>query len=446
MNILIKNCTILPMDRSAEDSSLYFRGSIGVIGRRIAMVCEQASKDYEKQIEDFSRRASDGNTLREIDGTRFMAIPGLINIHNHASMSLMRSYADDMSLMPWLTEKIWPFEAKLTRDDIRLGAELGIAEMLLGGTTTFVDMYWHQEAVAEAVDKSGIRVMLSPTFTDSKFDDFEDDLKTVINRYGKGEHERIGIMIAPHAPYSCSTEHLERARDLCLKYGLGINIHVAETLDEAIIIEERFGKTPIEYLNDLGLLTPKSIAVHSVHLSASDIAILRESGASVAHNPQSNMKISSGVSPVSLMMKEGINVGIGTDGPCSNNDLDMWDEMRSASFLQKLSTGDPCTLPAYEVMKMGTTAGAKAIGRGDELGMIREGMLADIVLLDTEKPHLYPRHDMVANLIYCAKSSDVDTVIIDGKIVVENQKIETLDVPGICEAAENRAQELSAED
>lgn len=442
MSILIKNCLILPMDRS-EDSTLYFRGSVGVHAERIVMVCAQTDADYQSRIDNFIAKCAADQEFRIIDGTNFLAMPGLINIHNHASMSLMRSYADDLPLMAWINEKIWPFEAKMTPDDVYLGAELGVIEMLLGGTTTFVDMYWWQQQVAEVVDRSGIRAVLSPTFTSKKFEEFESDLKEVVERYVETPHKRIGVMIAPHAPYSCSTEHLVKARELAKKYGVGINIHVAETQDEAVIIEERFGKTPVEYLNDLGLFTDRSIAVHCVHLSDSDIAILKSSGTSVAHNPQSNMKLSSGTSPVAKMLAAGINVGVGTDGPCSNNDLDMWDELRSASFLHKLATNDPCVLPAYQVLRMGTVNGARAIGRENDLGTITEGKLADIVLVDIEKPHMYPRYDMVANLVYCAKSSDVDTVIVNGEIVVKSRRVLKLDVERVCNAVQKRAEELA---
>lgn len=435
MNILITNCIVLPMTAHGAETQ-YFKGNVGVKNNRIALVSSEsdAAQAFEREC---------GSNLRKIDGQGKLVMPGLINIHNHASMTLMRSYADDIPLMKWLTDYIWPFEAKLTRDDVKLGAEVGIAEMLLGGTTTFVDMYWHQEAVAEAVEQTGIRAVLSPTFTDMHWEAFERDFKIVSERYGSAEHSRIRLMVAPHAPYSCSIEHLQEAMNLADKYGVGINIHVAETRDEVAQVFQRYGKTPMEHLHDLGLLTPRTLAVHSVHLTDNDIDILRRTGASVAHNPQSNMKISSGVSPVARLMAEGINVGIGTDGPCSNNDLDMWDEMRSASMLQKLATENPCVLPAYEVVRMATVCGAKAIGMEGELGVIKQGALADIIILDMVKPHLYPQHDIIANLVYCVKSSDVQTVIVDGEILAEQGKLLRQDVKSLCERAQRCVEDIA---
>lgn len=438
MNILINNALVLPMDRDA--GTLCFRGNVAVSGDRIVFVEETDGNGMSVREAGF--RESCGDDMKIIDGRGKLVMPGLVNTHNHASMSLMRGYADDMPLMKWLNEYVWPFEAKLNGDDIRLGASLGIAEMLLGGTTTFVDMYWRQAEVAKAVDESGIRVVLSPTFTDDRFGEFEEDLKAVASAYAGGKHPRISLMIAPHSVYTCSREHLLRAKELADKYGAGINIHVSETMDEQETMRRRINKTPVEYLDELGLLDESTLVVHAVHVSPGDIEIMKERGVSVAHNPHSNMKISSGIAPVTEMLKAGINVSIGTDGPCSNNDLDMWEEFRTASFLQKVSTMDPLVLPAYEILKMATVNGAEAIGLGDKIGRLKEGMLADMIILDIEKPHLYPAYDMVANLVYCAKAADVETVIVNGRIVVENRGVINIDVPVLCGRVAGRVQEI----
>lgn len=434
MNILITNALILPMTGKAG-SELCFRGAVGIENDRITLVT-----DEDAQAEAFRQRA--GNGLKEIDGSGKLLMPGLINLHNHVAMTLMRSMADDIPLMPWLYDHIWPFEAKLNRDDIKLGAQLGIAEMLLGGTTTFIDMYWSEEAVGEAVEESGIRAVLAPTFTDTRWDDFLQDFEAVAARYAAGQHPRITMMVAPHSAYSCSTEHLLEARSIAERFDIGIHIHVSETRDEDETVRERFGKSPVEYLYDLGLLNERSVAAHCVHVNERDMAILLRSRTNVAHNPQSNMKISSGIAPVGRMLAEGINVGIGTDGPCSNNDLDMWDEMRSASFLQKVATFDPCITPAYEVLRMATVNGAKALGREGELGVVSEGALADLILIDIEKPHYYPRNDIVANLVYCGQAADVDTVIVNGQLVVENRRILTMDVPQVCRRVDRLVPEI----
>ncbi len=419
--ILIINALILPMTGGEE----CFEGSIGIADGKIVFV--------EKGVAELAG-------AQVIDARGMVAMPGLVNAHNHISMSLLRSHADDLPLMTWLNDHVWPFEAKMTRDDVRLGAELGIAEMLLGGTTTSADMYWMDEAVAEAVNKSGIRAVIGTSILDGRREDFDRDFETLRTKYAG--HPRIALMVAPHAVYTCSRETLEYARDVAREAGVGIMIHVSETLDEQKIVAERYGCTPVELLRDLGMLTENTLIVHGVCLSDGDIEILKAHGCSVAHNPQSNMKLSSGIAPVARMAAAGVNVAIGTDGPASNNDLDMWEEMRSASLLAKVSTGDPCAFSAWETLRMATAGGAKALGLEGITGKLKAGLAADIILIDIEKPHLYPRSNIVANLVYCGKAADVDTVIVDGKVVVQGGKLLTLPLADICRDAERRYEEI----
>ncbi len=421
---IIRDCLILPM--TEQEGGKCFRGHVGIEGDRIAFVLGQ-----DETLPDMP-----GAEI--IDGRGKLAMPGLVNTHNHIPMTLLRSYADDLPLMPWLNDHVWPFEARMTRDDIRVGAELGMAEMLLGGTTTSTDMYWMDEAVAEAAERTGIRAVIAPSILDGKREAFDRDFALLTERYGRGQHPRITLMVAPHAVYTCSPETLEYVRDTAAAHGIGIMIHVSETQDEQRMIRERYGKTPVEMLRDLGMLGPRTLIVHAVWVSDSDIEIMREHGVSVAHNPQSNMKLASGIAPFAKMAAAGINVSIGTDGPSSNNDLDMWEEMRSASFLQKVATLDPCIFPAYEVLRMATVNGARALGLEGEMGQLRKGMKADIILLDIEKPHLYPQTDIVANLVYCAKASDVETVFVDGRKVVENRRLLTMNQAALCLEAQER--------
>ena len=343
----------------------------------------------------------------------------------------MRSYADDMPLMPWLNDKIWPFEAKLNGEDIYLGAKLGIAEMLLGGTTTFVDMYWHSDRVADAVSEMGIRGVVCPTFVGANYDNFEPEAIRMAEKYGS-KKGRIQIMLAPHAAYTCPPDTLKKALKIADRYGLGIQIHVSETLDEQRMIREQYGKTPVAHLRDVGLFERPVLAAHCVYVDEADMEIMARCGVSVAHNPQSNMKLASGIAPVSRMLEAGINVGIGTDGPSSNNDLDMWEELRTASLLQKVATLNPCALTAYQTLRMATVHGAKAIGREGELGVIAPGALADLILVDMRRPHLSPQNDLIANLVYCGKTSDVDTVIVDGQVVVKEHQLLMADVQTLC--------------
>jgi 5-methylthioadenosine/S-adenosylhomocysteine deaminase len=414
--LLITNALILPMTERDE----IFTGSIGIVGDKIEFVSRE-------------QRTLEG--ARVIDAGGKVAMPGLVNAHNHISMALLRSYADDLPLMTWLTGHVWPFEAKMRREDVRAGAELGMAEMLLGGTTTSADMYWMDEAVAEAAEKAGIRAVIGTSILDGKKEAFDSDFAALQKYVG---HPRITLMVAPHAPYTCSPETLEYARNTAEKANVGLMIHVSETADEQKIIAEKYHCTPVELLRDLGLLTPRTLVIHGVFLSEGDIAILHKHGCSVAHNPQSNMKLASGIAPVAQLAAAGVNVSIGTDGPASNNDLDMWEELRAASLLAKVASADPCALSAWEVLHMATAGGAKALGLEGVTGELREGLKADIILVDVEKPHYYPRANMVANLAYCGKAADVETVIVDGRVVVEGRKLLTLNVSDVCREADRR--------
>lgn len=434
MNLLIKGCTILPMTASESDPCKYFVGNIGIADGKILFAdAEPASVDRF--------RARSHEPLEEIEGEGMVALPGFINLHNHVSMSLMRSYADDMPLMPWLNDKIWPFEAKLNGEDIYLGAKLGIAEMLLGGTTTFVDMYWHSDRVADAVSEMGIRGVVCPSFVGANYDNFEPEAIRMAEKYGS-KKGRIQIMLAPHAAYTCPPDTLKKALKIADRYGLGIQIHVSETLDEQRMIREQYGKPPVAHLRDVGLFERPVLAAHCVYVDEADMEIMARCGVSVAHNPQSNMKLASGIAPVSRMLEAGINVGIGTDGPSSNNDLDMWEELRTASLLQKVATLNPCALTAYQTLRMATVHGAKAIGREGELGVIAPGALADLILVDMRRPHLSPQNDLIANLVYCGKASDVDTVIVDGQVVVKEHQLLMADVQTLCCEAGERVGEI----
>lgn len=418
MTLLFENCTILSMT-SPSGADAPFTGFVGIEGNRITLVTREAAAAA-------AFRAAHAD-LRVIDATGKLLMPGLVNTHCHAGMTLMRSYADDISLMEWLHDYIWPFEAKQTEADVMLGMELGIAEMLLGGVTSFVDMYYCQNRCVEVAQRMGIRAMLGCNYFDHNIDEVLPQLEAAVAATAGGS--RVRIAVASHSGYTCSPENLVRGKELCRKYGLHYMVHIAETKDEMRMIRERYGCSPVEHLEALGLLDDRTIGAHCVHVSDSDIETLVRRGVAVSHNPQSNMKIASGVAPIEKMRISGALVTIGTDGTCSNNDLDMWEEMRTASFLQKSATENPCAVPAYEILKMVTVDGAKAIGLGGELGVIREGALADVILVDLQKPHLQPIHNLVSNLVYCGKASDVDLVVVDGEIVVEDRRVVHSDLP-----------------
>ena len=433
MDILINNGIILPMNAS-NGSDLYFEGFLGIEGEKISFV----SSDKKKALE-FATSHPDA---KQIDATGKIVMPGLINTHTHVAMALLRGISDDVPLMEWLELHIWPIEGKMGYQEIYDGARMGILEMLMGGTTTFVDMYPYEEAVAQAAESAGIRALVSPCPMDFRMEHFENDWRQVQKRFK--DSRLVSMWIGPHAIYTLSEKNLQRSISLSKKLGVGSHVHLAETQTEQDNCLEQHGMSPTEYCEKQGLFTTKTLAAHCVVMSDHDIEILAKNGVSVAHNPQSNMKLASGIAPVKKMLDAGVNVSIGTDGASSNNDLDMWEEMRTASLLQKVSTMDPCAIPAYTALQMATINGAKAIGREGELGVLSAGAFADILLVDLEKAHLYPHTNLVSELVYSAHSSDVDTVIVNGDIVVENRKCLSMNAQEVCATAQKHIDALMA--
>lgn len=434
MNILITGGIILPMDGS-ENGEQYYKGAIGIEGERIAFV----SSNPQDAVQFAAKHKED---LTEIDAQGMVVMPGLINTHTHVAMALLRGIADDMPLMEWLEGHIWPIEGKMGYDDIAVGARLGMLEMMMGGTTTMVDMYPFEEAVAESAEIAGIRAVVSPCPMDFRMPHFEQDWRAVQKRFSQSR--LVSMMMGPHAIYTLSGENLQRSIDLSQELNTGSHVHLAETQNEDNNARKQFGMSPTEYFEKAGLFNRHTLAAHCVVLSDHDIEILAAHKVSVAHNPQSNLKLSSGVAPVCRMLDAGINVALGTDGASSNNDLDMWEEMRCASLLQKGITGNPCSIPAYTALKMATVNGAKAIGREGELGVLVKGALADIILVDIEKPHMYPHTNLVSELVYSANSQDVDTVIINGQITVRNRKCLTMNATEVCNSAQKCLDTLMA--
>lgn len=417
----------------ADDSPKYFKGHLGIEGSRICFVSKEQN-DAEKFL------LLHKDNCKVIDATGFIVMPGLINTHTHIAMALLRGISDDVPLMEWLNEHIWPVEAHMGYNEILIGAKLGALEMLKGGTTTFVDMYPYEEAVAEASEEAGIRAVVSPCAMDFRMPHFEEDWRAVQKRFSNSN--LVSMMIGVHAIYTCSPENMKHAMELSEQLSTGIHIHHSETKDEEKTVRERYNANPTEHLVNVGLIKRPTLAAHCVYMSDEDITAFAENNVSVAYNPQSNMKLASGIAPIAKMLDAGVNVSIGTDGASSNNDLDMWDEMRTASLLQKVNTMNPCVLTAYQVLQMATVNGAKAIGKEGELGILQEGALADIILVDFEKPHLYPHTNLISELVYSCHASDVDTVIVNGEIVVENRKCTTMDETKVCTDAQNTIEKL----
>ncbi len=387
----------------------------------------------------------DMDEIIEADGQ--VAMPGFVNCHTHASMTLLRGYADDLPLMQWLSEKIWPFEGKMTSEDIYWGAMLACLEMIKSGTTCFGDMYDFMHSVARAVEQTGMRAMLSRGMigispnADNALAAAEDLART----WNGKANGRITVMLGPHAPYTCPPEYLDKVMNLAAKLKLGINIHVAETLTEVADIKKQYGQTPVKHLDSLGLFKFPVLAAHCVHLDEEELEILAQKAMGIAYNPQSNMKLASGIAPVAKLIDLGATVGIGTDGTASNNNLDMLEELRVGSFLQKVATMNPEVVPAYRALQMATIDGALCMGLGDRVGLIKEGMRGDIILIDTREPHMCPQHNLVANIAYSANASDVSTVIIDGKVIMQDRLVLTIDEERVMYEVRTRAARLAGE-
>ncbi|MBN1754985.1 amidohydrolase [bacterium] len=352
--------------------------------------------------------------------------PSFFNAHTHAGMTLFRGFGDDLPLMEWLETRIWPYEALIKEEDVYWGTKLACLEMIKSGTTFFNDMYWFFPAVARAVEDMKIRSAVSAVFID-QFDDNQAHEQIRHNKELFGQMEqyssRISFSLGPHAPYTVSLKSLKWARDFAADNDILIHIHLSETEDEVQRFVKVYGKRPFEYLHEIGFLSPRLIAVHTVWLNELEMDLIAENGVHVVHNPISNMKLAVGSNFKYRELKErGVNICLGTDGAGSNNNLDMIESMKFAALLQKFSYNDPTILPALEIFNMATCNGAKAFRLN--AGKIEEGKLADLILVDLNNPSMVPGHNHLSDLVYAAHGDCVDTVICDGNILMEDRKVE----------------------
>jgi 5-methylthioadenosine/S-adenosylhomocysteine deaminase len=366
-----------------------------------------------------------------------VVMPGLVNGHQHAAMTLLRGIADDRALMDWLTNYIFPAEVEFVDSEfVRIGTEVSCWEMIRGGTTTFVDMYYYPDTIAEVVERCGMRALVSATVIDQRSPDAEGATDSIAKGEGfidrwQNRHPRITPIFGPHANYTLDAEQLQKTREAAQKHGVAISIHVSESPFESQYSQDNYGKTSIEMLDDIGFFDGPTIAAHVVWPTATEIPILRDRKVGVIHNPSSNTKLASGVSPVAEMLAAGVRVGLGTDGPASNNDLDMWEEMRLAAFLQKVTRMDPEVLPATTVLKMATIGGATAIGLGDDVGSLEKGKRADIIQVAFDDVHHVPTFDVISHLVYVTDEQDVASVVVDGALLMRDGEFLTLDTDRI---------------
>lgn len=369
-----------------------------------------------------------GNSLKNnadiiIDGKGKAILPSFVNAHTHSAMTLMRGYADDMGVLEWLEKKIWPLEAKLTEETVYWGTKLACLEMIKSGTTFFNDMYWHFHGTARAAEEMGLRAVISSVFIDIfNKEKAKEQIKLTEKLFeeSKKYSDRINFALGPHAIYTVSEESLKWVKKFADKNNLLIHIHLSESENEVRECVKRHGARPVEYLEKIGFLGPNVIATHAIWLNGKEIDILSKYDVKIAYNPTSNMKLTSGIMPYEKM-KNKLNITLGTDGCASNNNLDMFEEMKIASLLQKSHSGDPTLLPARVAYDIATINGAKAFNLN--CGRIEEGRLADLILIDLNNINLTPNHNLISNIVYSANGSCVDTVICDGKILMQGRAV-----------------------
>jgi 5-methylthioadenosine/S-adenosylhomocysteine deaminase len=368
---------------------------------------------------------------RRIDGRGCLAMPGLVNCHTHAPMSLVRGLADDLPLKTWLEEHIFPAEKKWVDEEfVYWGTLLACAEMIRSGTTTFADGYFFEEKAAQAVTQSGMRALLAQGILDFPAPDSPSPssslikIKQFINNYSGSS--LIHPTLFAHSTTTCSPELLKRCQGISERFGAPLVIHLSETRSEVEEITDRYGRSPVNLLENIGLLSPNLIACHCVWLTETEMDLLAHRGVRVVHNPESNMKLASGVAPVPDLLARKVVVGLGTDGCASNNNLDLFQEMDTAAKLHKVHRLDPTVMPAKVVLEMATLGGARVLGMEKEIGSLEPGKKADVIILDLNRPHLQPIYNLPSQLVYSATGADVRDVIIDGKLVMENRKLLTL--------------------
>lgn len=388
-----------------------------------------------------------GGFRREIDASNHAVMPGFVNCHGHGAMTLLRGIGDDLPLQQWLEEEMWPREERLDGEAVYWGTMLAIAEMLKGGTTTFTDMYFFMDDVARAVEETGIRAVLSRGMIgtdEDKGSSRMEESKEFVSRWHGAAGGRISAMLGPHAPYTCSQGYLSRVADLSAQLAVPVQIHISETSYEVETSLAQHGKTPVGMVRDSGLMDRPLIAAHCVDLRQGDIDILAEKGVTVAHNPGSNLKLGSGIAPVPQLLDKGVVVGLGTDGAASNNNLDMMEEMRLAALIHKGFNRQPTLMPVETAFCMATENGGRALFLED-VGRLEPGCRADIVLLSLNRPHLTPGHNILSHVVYAAQPADVDTVIVDGRVLVEKGRLVEMDEEKIIAEAERCARRICGE-
>ena len=432
VTLIVTNAIVVTMDGGGRVLS---PGAVAIEGRDIVAVDTPSAIAAGYKAKD------------RIDARGAVVMPGLINTHTHAPMVLYRGLADDLALMDWLQKYIFPAEAKTVHPAfVRAGTRLAALEMIRSGTTTYADMYYFEEEIGRVTKAAGLRGVLGQTII--KFP--VPDARTPEEGLSRTERfirefvadDLIVPAVAPHAMYTLEAETLKGARALANRHHVPVILHLAETQDEVKIAAEQHKATPVGYLESLGFFGPRTLAAHTVHLTSRDIDILKQRGVGVSHNPESNMKLASGTAPVPALRRAGVPVGLGTDGAASNNDLDMFEAMRQAALLHKLQSGDPRTLPAADVLAMATREGAAALGMEKTIGSLEPGKRADLIVVSMSAARQTPMYDPLSHLVYTTRGDDVRTTIVNGKILMREGKVLTLNEPAVLAEARKLAAEV----
>jgi 5-methylthioadenosine/S-adenosylhomocysteine deaminase len=394
----------------------------------------------------------EGNTSpiivdHKVDMSNKVLLPGFINTHGHTAMSLLRGYADDLPLQEWLENKMWPLEGKYKKEQISAGTSLSIAEMIRSGTTCFLDMYDYMDTVAELVEETGLRASLCRGCIGFGDDQLRSSkLKEATNfakNWNGAANGRITTMMSPHAPYTCSPTYISQFIDKAISLGIPIHTHMSETAREVAQNVEEYGKRPVEHLDSLGFFEIPSLVAHAVHLNDEEIALLAEKNVKISHNPGSNLKLGSGIAPITKMLKAGIRPSLGTDSSASNNNLDLLEEIQLAALIHKGINQDPLAVPAKTALWMGTVYGSEALFLDHITGTLSAGKKADFITIDKTATHMQPPHDIISHIVYAASRGDIVDVFVDGKALMLNRELKTMDEEKISYRANQAFQELN---
>ncbi|MEM0955529.1 MAG: amidohydrolase family protein [Pseudomonadota bacterium] len=418
VDLIVRGDYVVTMD---DDDQVISDGAVAIQGDAIVAVGLWAD----------IRKSYSSTTV--LPGEGRIVMPGLVNGHTHTSMTLFRGMVDDLDLMTWLNDYVFPMEGRfVTPEFVRIGTQLACWEMIEGGTTAFLDMYFYPEVISEVVVDCGLRAVVAAPhidFPSPGFKGWNDSFRAAIDyvKAWKGKHPRITPAFAPHAPYTVVPEHIEATAKAAAELDAQISMHIAEAPAESELIFERYETTPVQHVAATGLCEQRVTGAHMIQLDAQDIALVAEKGVGAVHNPTSNMKLGAGVAPVTAMIAAGVNVGLGTDGAASNNDLDLWEEIRLAALVHKLQSSDPEALPAPMALAMATRMGAHAVKLGDSIGQLIPGKQADLIQVDYTQQRHGPLYDVPSHLVYVLDSQDVMTTVVAGTVLMRDREVLTID-------------------